>query len=437
MRKNARFINTNALCQEISMGAHLLFIGGEDHNLRIPFLTALASRGYRITTAASADPAPFERAGIEYIRFDFNRFWDPRSDLRAWRTLRRILTDVDANIAHSFDTKLSILVPYAARYSPCTAIVRTINGRAWTFSSRSLGAMALRVLYRPIQRLAAVTTAATVFEHRGDQAFFERNWLIGKGESVKIPGAGIDTKGFEEARKRGPSAKSLRSELGLIGSDVVITVTRVTREKGILDLLKAADIVHQTRPSVKFLVVGPRQGEGPFAVSDAELAPYSQYVIATGPRTDVPSLLAMSDVFAFPSAYAEGVPRALMEAALCGMPIVTTDQPGCKEVIRDGWNGYVTPCRDPRALAKRILDLLDDRAAAARMGALGPDVIKSTFSLDEVVNQHAELYERLLRKRRLRNGNGDVFGGRSGESSQPARPDDIARRQASEPQDVG
>ena len=101
------------------------------------------------------------------------------------------------------------------------------------------------------------------------------------------------------------------------------------------------------------------------------------------------------------------------------MPIVTTDQPGCKEVIRDGWNGYVTPCRNPQALAKRILDLLDDRATAARMGALGPDVIKSTFSLDKVVDQHAELYERLLRKRRLTNLNEQKFGGRLGNSSDP------------------
>jgi glycosyltransferase involved in cell wall biosynthesis len=127
----------------------------------------------------------------------------------------------------------------------------------------------------------------------------------------------------------------------------------------------------------------------------------------------------MSDVFAFPSAYAEGVPRALMEAALCGMPIVTTDQPGCKEVIREGWNGYVTPCRNPQALAKRVLDLLDDRATAARMGALGPDVIKSTFSLDEVVNRHGELYERLLRKRRLTNLTERKFSGHLESSSDP------------------
>jgi hypothetical protein len=125
-----------------------------------------------------------------------------------------------------------------------------------------------------------------------------------------------------------------------------------------------------------------------------------------------------------------------MEAALCGMPIVTTDKTGCTEVIRDGWNGYVTPARDSRAMADRILDLLNDRAAGERMGARGPDLIKSTFSLDEVVNQHAALYVRLLRERRLRNGSEGGFAVRSGKSSTPRQPAEIARRQLSEPQDV-
>jgi glycosyltransferase involved in cell wall biosynthesis len=144
----------------------------------------------------------------------------------------------------------------------------------------------------------------------------------------------------------------------------------------------------------------------------------------------------MSDVFAFPSDYGEGVPRAVMEAALCGMPIVTTDKPGCMEVIQDGWNGYVTPARNPKAMADRILDLLNDRALGERMGADGPNLIKSTFSLDEIVNQHAALYERLLRERRLRNGSEGELAGRSGESLKPRQPAEIARRQLSEPQDV-
>lgn len=419
------------------MSAHLLFIGGEDHNLRIPFMTALRSRGYRITAAGSGDPAPFARADLDYRQFQFNRFWDLRSDWRAKRTLERLLTDVDADIAHSFDTKLSLLVPYAAQANPRTRIVRTINGRGWTFSSRSPAAMALRALYRPLQRIAALSTDATVFQNRGDQAFFERNRLTGASESVKIAGAGIDVSGFEESRKVGRSAESLRQEFDLIGFEVVITVTRVTRQKGIPDLLEAAALVHSERPTAKFLLVGPREGEGPFGVSNAELRPHSDYLLPTGPRTDVPSLLAMSDIFAFPSAYAEGVPRALMEAALCALPIVATDLPGCREVIRDGWNGYLSPCRDPRALAKRILDMLGDRVESARMGARGPCIIRSAFSLDEVVARHAELYERLLRERPSARSPECALVAQRGASSSPRLgPAEFVQRQVLGPQDI-
>jgi glycosyltransferase involved in cell wall biosynthesis len=382
------------------MAGHVLLIGGEDHHLRLPFMIALRERGFRVTAAASGDPAPFARAGIDYRAFAFERFWAPRSDLKAISALTKLLRETDANIAHCFDTKLTLLTPFAARSVPGVTIVRTINGRGSVFSSHSLAALALRALYLPLQRLAAASTAATVFEHHGDQAFFERLWLLGRGESIVIPGAGIDVTGFELARAAGPDPTKLREELGLTGAEVVTTVTRVTRQKGIPTLLEAAALVHAARPAARFLIVGPRTSEGPFGVSDAEFDRHRDYVRAIGSRDDVPSLLAMSDVFAFPSEYAEGLPRALMEAALSGLPIVTTDLPGCREVVRDGWNGLTTPLRDPSALAASIIRLLRDREAAERMGARGPDVIRQAFSLENVVARHAELYERQIREQR-------------------------------------
>ena len=377
------------------MTAHLLLIGGEDHNLRMPFLEALRAKGRRVSIAASGDSEPFRRAGFEFHPFAFNRFWDPRSDLRAARALGALLRSVDADVAHAFDTKLGLLVPFASRANRRTKIVRTINGRGWTFSSRSPKAFALRLAYPALQRIAASFAAATVFEHRGDQEFFERRRLIGRGESVLIPGAGVDIAGFETSLRNGPSPQSLREQLGLVGAEVVITVTRVTRQKGVPTLLEAADIVHKARPSVRFLLVGPRDSEGPFGVSDAEIQQRAPYVIATGSRNDVPSLLAMSDLFAFPSEYAEGVPRALMEAALCSVPIVTTDLPGCKEVIRDGWNGRLAPQRDPRRFAECILDQLSHPERARSEAARGPETIRGRFSLDSVVEQHLALYDRL------------------------------------------
>jgi len=359
-------------------------------------MLALKERGYRVTAAASCAPEPFVQAGVDFEAIQFDRFISPHRDFASLRGLKKLFEKVDADVAHCFDTKLSLLVAFVAHTRFRTLIVRTINGRGWIYSSRSAPAIALRRIYPSLQRLAAKSTNATIFQHNGDYSFFARNRLMGNGYATVISGSGIDVDGFERARARGPSASALREELGLGDAQVVITVTRVTRQKGIPALLKAAQLVHATRPNVKFLIVGSRKGEGPFAMSDEEMARQAPYVIAAGARTDIPSLLGMADVFAFPSEYAEGVPRALMEAALSGLPIVASDIEGCREVIRDGWNGRLTPMRDPEALAAGILSLLRDRDRAAAMASRGPETIRNTFCLDAVVARHAEVYERVL-----------------------------------------
>src|SRR5262249_51657015 len=147
----------------------------------------------------------------------------------------------------------------------------------------------------------------------------------------------------------------LREALGLGTCQVVVTVARLTRHKGIPTLLKAAALVHEHRPDVRFLLVGPRQGEGPFAVAEAEIARHAPYVLAIGQRPDVPALLGLADAFVFPTQYREGVPRSLLEAALAGVPIVATSMPGCTDVVRDGWSGFLVPPRAPRVLAAKIL----------------------------------------------------------------------------------
>jgi glycosyltransferase involved in cell wall biosynthesis len=172
----------------------------------------------------------------------------------------------------------------------------------------------------------------------------------------------------------------------------------MTRQKGIPTLLEAAALVHQHRPGVRFLLVGPRESEGPFAVTQAEIERHAPYVLAVGSRSDVPALLGLADVFAFPTEYFEGVPRALLEAAVAGRPIVTTRMPGCTDVIRDGWNGFLVPPRDPRLMAERILDLLRDRETAAAMGVRAAHLVKTEFNLEITVARYAAVYEDLARR---------------------------------------
>jgi len=375
---------------------HLLCIGGEDHSLRIPFLLALRDKGFRISAAGTGDPVPFARAGLDYHPFHFSRFVDPLADWTALKVLSKLIADVRPALVQCFDTKLNLLVPFAARDLRDVKVVSTINGLGWLYSSSSPMALGLRPVYRALQRLADRWTAVTVFQNRDDRTFFMRHRMVGRGGNVVIPGSGIDIDRFERAGATGASSAELRQALGLGASEVVITVTRMTRQKGVPTLLEAAALVHQHRPGVRFLLVGPRESEGPFAVTQAEIDRHAPYVLAVGPRSDVPALLRLADVFAFPTEYLEGVPRALLEAAVAGRPIVTTTMPGCTDVIRDGWNGFLVPPRDPRLLAERILDLLRDRETAVAMGGRAAQLVRKEFNLEITVARYAAVYEDLV-----------------------------------------
>jgi glycosyltransferase involved in cell wall biosynthesis len=375
---------------------HVLYVGGEDHNLRIPFLLAMRDRGYRVSAAGSGDSSPFRQVGLDFHPFHFDRFMNPFSDWRALKMLAKILREVRPDLSQGYDTKPCLLLPLAARVAGHSGAVRTICGRAWVYSSRSPLALATRPAYRVLHRLASRSTAATVFEMDEDRHFFERYRMTGKnGLVIPAGGGGVDVEGFERALAQSASASQLRQDLGLGTSEVVITVTRMTRQKGIQTLLRSANLVHQARPDVKFLLVGPRESEGPLAVTQAEIDEHAPYVMAIGPRSDIPALLNLANVFAFPTEYREGVPRVLLEAALAGLPIVSTTMPGCCEVVRDGWSGFLVPPRAPDLLANRIIDLLRDRKTAQAMAGQAAELVRQTFSLTAIADRHAELYSKL------------------------------------------
>jgi glycosyltransferase involved in cell wall biosynthesis len=144
--------------------------------------------------------------------------------------------------------------------------------------------------------------------------------------------------------------------------------------------------------------VGPRESEGPLAVTQAEIDRHAPYVVATGPRADVPSLLKAAHVFAFPTEYREGVPRVLLEAALAELPIVTTEMPGCNDVVRNGSTGFLVPPYAPTLLASKIIDLLEDRASARLMGARARELVRKEFGLDLTVARYVAAYNEVLDK---------------------------------------
>ena len=115
-----------------------------------------------------------------------------------------------------------------------------------------------------------------------------------------------------------------------------------------------------------------------------------------GTRRDMPDVLAGAHIVCLPSFYGEGIPKALIEAAACGRPIVTTDMPGCREIVRDEQNGLLVPARDPGRLADALERLAGDPQLRQRLGARGRELALAEFGQRQVIEATLAVYRRAL-----------------------------------------
>jgi len=371
-------------------------IGSEDVRLRIPFLHQLRRRGFNVTLVGSEEPDLFAAAGIPYHRYFLSRGLDPLADVRTLGELTALFHAHRPPVVHAFDTKPAMLASFAARRAGVPVQVRTLTGLGHVFSTRSPRALVLRPVYHVMQAAASRAASVTVFQNRDDQAYFLRHALVSRAAAAFVPGSGIDIGLLDRQRPDPDELSALRRELGVGDGPVVTLVSRLVRTKGVLEFCAAARQIRRRRPDCTFLLVGPLSSEGFQAVPRHEVEDNPD-VRWLGPRPDVPALLALSDVFAFPSFYREGIPRALLEAGAMGLPLVSTDMPGCREVIRDGWNGILVPPRDVDALTRALTKLLEaDPNTLAEMGRNSRAHVEQGFTLDLVADAYAEIYRRLL-----------------------------------------
>jgi glycosyltransferase involved in cell wall biosynthesis len=370
-------------------------IGSDDVHMRIPLLLALRERGFAVGAVGSEQGEAFQSHAIPYWRYSLDRGINPIADLRSIRELTRLLRQHKPNIVHAFDTKPIMFVPMATKKAGVCECIRTVTGMGYVFSSTSPLAYALRPVYRLLHQWAARATEMTIFQNPDDRDYFLRNDMARAGHDALVLGSGIDIRSLLNRSLDDESLRKLRGTLRLDDQIVVTMVARMVKYKGVMEYIKAAARVRQQFNNVTFLLVGPVASEGSQAVSAKALEEAAEHVQYLGPRDDVPMLLALSDIFVLPSYYREGIPRVLLEAAAMGLPLITTDMPGCKEVVREGWNGLLVPPRSVEALSNALTRLLSSSRERTTMGINSNSHIDQ-FDLSHVADQYAEIYHCVL-----------------------------------------
>jgi glycosyltransferase involved in cell wall biosynthesis len=208
----------------------------------------------------------------------------------------------------------------------------------------------------------------------------------------------VNTEQFRPGLLDGAERARKRREIGCReDSVVVLMVARLLRDKGVLELAEAAAIARAQQPNIEFVLAGGTDSGNFSSLTAAEIAKIGAHgaLRLIGHRTDIEELLGASDLFVLPS-YREGAPRSVLEAMACGLPIVTTDAPGCRDVVRHGVNGSLVGVRDARGLAEAVLALAGDAHARRTLGDASRRIAVAEFSVDRIIAAHFDLYREVL-----------------------------------------
>ncbi len=181
------------------------------------------------------------------------------------------------------------------------------------------------------------------------------------------------------------------------GTPLVLLPARMLWDKGVAEFVEAATQLKSRGMLARFVLVGEPDIENPASVPEHQLISWQKDGVVEwwGRREDMPQVLKQSHIVCLPS-YREGLPKSLLEAASCGRPIVTTDVPGCREIVHDGENGILVEARNSTALADALARLLADRELRKWMGRRGRERVLNEFSQEIVVAQVLAIYHEAL-----------------------------------------
>jgi glycosyltransferase involved in cell wall biosynthesis len=171
-------------------------------------------------------------------------------------------------------------------------------------------------------------------------------------------------------------------------------VSRMLRYKGVEILAQAAWLLRQRGVNARILLIGPLDPDSPASLLESEIRKLMKPGVIEwlGPTADVLSVWRTSHIAALPSQYREGVPLSLLEAAACSRPIVSTDTPGCREVVQHGVNGILVPQGEVVALADALERLILDQELRVRMGREGRLRVERFFTKEIIVRETLDIY---------------------------------------------
>jgi glycosyltransferase involved in cell wall biosynthesis len=356
---------------------------------RLPLARACRDLGWQVVIATHVtnradviaaegfvlEPLPLDRGGRH-----------PWREARALCALMRVMRRQKPDILHCVAVKPVLYGNLAARLLGHANTVSALAGMGYAYTGGSAKVRLLRGFLSMLLRLLLNRRGHRVIVQNED----DRELLLAIGATTSaavtlIPGSGVDLEALPALPP--PESKPV----------IFALVARMLADKGVREAVAAMRILKQQDVAAELWLVGAPDPHNPSNIEEAELLRWQGEGLARwlGHQSDIKAIWAAAHVALLPS-YREGMPKALLEAAACARPIVTTDVVGCRQVIDDGVEGFKVPARDSVDLAKAMRRLAEDGELRRRMGAAARARAERLFGQERVVEAHLAIYRSLL-----------------------------------------
>lgn len=360
------------------------------YNFRRTLALALKGAGHDVLLLSPPGPygEKLQECGLRWIPVPMaRRSLNPFREMTLVLWLRNFLRHEHVDLVHGFTIKGAVYGSLAARLAGVSASVNGIDGLGYVFASNDLKAQFLRPVVRTILQLALNgKNTRLILLNQDDVAMFQHARLVDSALVRLIPGAGVDCKRFSFGGQR------------VIGQPLrVLMAARLLWDKGLSEYVTSARMLKAQGRQIQFLLAGTPDPGNPKSVPEETVRSWVDEGLIDwlGHVSDMPALLTTVHVVALPS-YREGLPTTLTEAAACSLPLITTNVPGCRDVVTHEVDGLLIPVRDAEALAQAIARLDDDPVLAARLGAAARAKALALFEEQIVIKSTMAVYAELI-----------------------------------------
>jgi len=346
-------------------------------NFRGELIKKWIDLGYEVYTFAPKYKADHQEIlegwGAKTIEYNLNRSGlNPFKDINSFIDLKSKLKAIDPDYIFAYTIKPVIFSSLISNSLDLKGMYSLMPGLGYAFNNGGIKNKIVNKVAVLLYKISLKNNNKVFFQNPDDLDLFVDLNLIGRGKTVLVNGSGVD---IDEFYNTEPQTENIS----------FLIMARLLKSKGIKQYIEAARIIKKNYPEVEFNILGS-PGSGPDAVSldYVEKANENNIINYPGRVEDVKSYIAQSSVYVLPSYYREGTPRSILEAMSMGKPIITTDNPGCRETVVDSKNGFMIPIKNHKILAEKMKYFIENREAIIKMGKESRKIAEEKYDVHKV-----------------------------------------------------